>query len=83
MTTFRSPRSPALAIRTESRYLKFAGGVLEVTAPDAEVVRDWIAAHPTAGVVEAPKGNAARRAVQASTEPTATADETASEASGK
>jgi hypothetical protein len=53
VTTFRSPRYPALAIRTTERYFKFAGGQLEVAGADADLVRDWITVHPAYGVTEA------------------------------
>lgn len=59
MSTFRSPRYPALAVRTAARYFKFAGGHLEVSAADADIVRDWVDAHPAYGVTET---KAAKRA---------------------
>ena len=52
MSTFRSPRYPALAIRTAERYFKFAGGQLEVAGAEADIVRNWIGAHPAYGVTE-------------------------------
>lgn len=67
MSTFRSPRYPALAIRTAERYFKFAGGQLELSAADADIVREWVSAHPAYGVTET------KPAKRAKTEPAAEA----------
>ncbi|CAN5750793.1 hypothetical protein BH23CHL7_BH23CHL7_17310 [soil metagenome] len=60
MTTFRSPRYPALAVRTAERYFKFAGGQLEVSTADTDIVRDWVSAHPAYGVTETKAAKRAR-----------------------
>jgi hypothetical protein len=57
---FRSPCQPAHYVRA-GRGFKFVGGRLALRGEDAEVVRAYVQANPSLGIVETPAPRAARK----------------------